>query len=182
MPCAADVLALLDAFAPGSDQVAARSTRLVRELIGQSPEPFSRHQFDPGHITASGLVLSPDARAVLLVFHRRLGRWLQPGGHVEPDDPSLEATARREVGEETGARLLADGAAMLVGVDVHSIPASRGEPAHQHYDFAFRFVAAGRRLEPDPEHQARWVDIAHLDQLEPDGALQRSLARALQKV
>ncbi len=53
----------------------------------------------PCHFTASGLVLC--AGHVLLVNHRRIGAWVPPGGHVEPDElPHL--TVLRELEEETG--------------------------------------------------------------------------------
>lgn len=176
----ADALALLDGFEPGPDEDAARSVPLVRALLAESPRPFSRYQFHPGHVTASALVLSPDARALLLVFHRRLGRWLQPGGHVEPGDPDLEAAARREAREETGVQLRSDGPAPLVGVDVHAIPARADEPAHRHHDLVFGFIAEGEQLAPSGGHRARWVAIERLDELHLDRALRRSLSRALE--
>src|SRR5258705_4171245 len=64
--------------------------------------PMSRDHFVPGHLTASAFVLSPERAAVLLIFHKKLGIWVQPGGHIEAEDESLEAAARRELGEEVG--------------------------------------------------------------------------------
>ena len=55
-------------------------------LLECSPEPFSRDQFVPGHITCTGLVIAPDRDGILLIHHRRLDRWLLPGGHVEAAD------------------------------------------------------------------------------------------------
>lgn len=72
-------------------------------------EPFSREQL-PAHFTASAAVVDPSGRRICLVDHVKLGRRLQPGGHVEPDDESPAAAALREVREETGlvpARLYA---------------------------------------------------------------------------
>lgn len=106
------------------------------EVGGRS---LSRTHFEPGHFTASGFVVSPDRRSLLLVHHEKLGKWLQPGGHVENDDADLEAAARREVVEET--RL---GSLDLLGpldVDIHRFPERGDEPAHDHFDVRFGFVA-----------------------------------------
>jgi 8-oxo-dGTP pyrophosphatase MutT (NUDIX family) len=128
-------------FDPGPGDRARRSRDATLRLLETVRQPFSRTTFDPGHVTASGIVLSPAGDRSLLVFHARLGRWLQPGGHVEPQDRDLAETARREVLEETGIRLDERVAPALVGIDVHEIPAARGEPLHLHHDLAFRLLA-----------------------------------------
>jgi len=60
------------------------------ELL-EARAPTSRSHFTPGHLTASGFVLSPERDAVLLIFHKKLGIWVQPGGHIEDGDDSLPA-------------------------------------------------------------------------------------------
>lgn len=123
-------------------------------LLACTPAPFSRHQFTPGHITATGLVLAPDRERLLLVHHRRLGRWLIPGGHVDAEDSAIWDTARREVIEETGAQLAADIRPRLVGIDVHGIPGKRGEPYHLHHDLIFQFQAVAEELQVSEESRA----------------------------
>jgi len=176
----ADVATLLDAFDPRGDARAALSVARVRALLAQSPDPFARTTYAPGHLTASGVVLSPDRGSVLLVYHRRLARWLQPGGHIEPEDESVTEAARREVLEETGVKLDRDRAALVVGVDVHAIPAARGEPPHWHHDLAVTFVARKKKLRPTEEvREAVWCALDDLDRYAVDGALRRSVKRAL---
>ncbi len=172
------MLRLLGGFDPGADHGAARSLELTRALLRQAPDPFSRSTFDPGHITASGIVLSPDRSRVLLVFHRRLQRWLQPGGHIEAADDDLVQTARREILEETGVGLDQRVAPLMVGVDVHQIPARADEPPHLHHDVVFRFVADGNRIAPEWGREVRWCDVDRLEDCGADGALRRSVARA----
>lgn len=107
-------------------------------------DPFDEHA-GPVHVTGSAIVVGP--RGVVLLRHRRLGIWLQPGGHIDPDETPWDA-ARREAHEETGldvafAEWDDDGAPPLVHVDVH--PGGRG---HTHLDL--RYVLDGGSADPDP--------------------------------
>jgi 8-oxo-dGTP pyrophosphatase MutT (NUDIX family) len=94
---------------------------------------------EPGHLTASALVLSADRSATLLTLHPRVGRWLQLGGHCEPGDPTLVAAALREATEESGI----DGLEIdpvPVRLDVHALTCSLGKPT-RHLDVQFRAYA-----------------------------------------
>src|SRR5689334_2923745 len=152
-------------FDPGDDPRAAASRTQILELLQQGNAAVARSNFSPGHVTASGIVLSPDGRQVLLVNHRRLRRWLQPGGHIEPGDTSTIEAAAREIVEETALEPLGRGRTRIVGVDVHEIPAARGEPAHLHHDVVWVFSATGA---PGGEEEACWFDVEHLDALDVD--------------
>lgn len=178
MPRAAEVLRLLSRFDPRADIRAVKSLEATRALLRQSADPFSRTSFDPGHLTASGVVLSRDRTRVLLVFHRRLQRWLQPGGHVEPTDDHLVDTARREVLEETGADLDPKVSPRLVGVDVHRIPARADEPPHWHHDLVFRFAARRDDIAPEWGREVRWCDVERLGDYDADEALRSAVSRA----
>lgn len=176
---ASDVLALLGTFDPGPDERAARSLKRTQALLERSDAPFSRYSFDPGHVTASGVVLGPERDRVLLVFHRRLMRWLQPGGHVEPDDEDIMAAARREVLEETGVELDPSVPPALVSVDVHHIPGRSDEPPHLHHDLVFRLVAHRDGIAGELGREVRWCEIDRLDDCQADEALRGSVTRAL---
>jgi 8-oxo-dGTP pyrophosphatase MutT (NUDIX family) len=153
-------------------------------LLAQSGDPFARDHFRPGHFTASAFVLSPDGDQLLLIQHRKLRRWLQPGGHVEATDTDLVATARREVAEETGIEQLTlahDGAFDL---DVHAIPALGVEPAHAHFDVRFLFRAGTLALARN-EHEvdaASFVPLGQLRAGKPDIATDASVMRAIHKL
>jgi 8-oxo-dGTP pyrophosphatase MutT (NUDIX family) len=176
----AAVAGLLSQFDPATDGEAAKSKELALALLDRSPEPFSRRQFNPGHITCTGLVLSPARDRILLVLHRRLQRWLLPGGHVEPDDPLIGDAGRREVVEETGAILRADSAPLLAGVDVHGIPPRRDEPFHLHHDLIFRFQAVSETFRRSAEvREVAWCSVAEFERYQLPGSIRRSYARAL---
>jgi 8-oxo-dGTP pyrophosphatase MutT (NUDIX family) len=173
-----DVMALIEGFDPSADGRALASVEQTLELLQSLPAPFHRTSYAPGHITASAVVLAPDLQHVLLVYHARLRRWLQPGGHVEPQDTTVQDTARREVLEETGLALDASSAPTLVAVDVHEIPETPAEPFHLHHDLMFHFTA-GDRGTLSPDHRAIWCRIADLPRFRVDGPLLRGVARAL---
>ena len=86
-----------------------------------------------------------------MVFHRHLKRWLQPGGHAEDSDATIEASARRELLEETG--LDPRGKWELLDLDIHVIPARPGQPAHEHFDLRFLCLPSQEIL---PELCACW--------------------------
>jgi len=73
-----------------------------RALLDEHGAGLLTRQAAPSHVTASAVVLSPDGALTCLVLHGRLGVWVQPGGHLEPEDMTLPLAAAREVEEETG--------------------------------------------------------------------------------
>jgi 8-oxo-dGTP pyrophosphatase MutT (NUDIX family) len=73
-----------------------------RSLLDEDGAALLTRHAAPSHVTASAIVLSPDGRRTCLVLHGRFNRWVQPGGHLEPDDMTLALAAAREVEEETG--------------------------------------------------------------------------------
>lgn len=132
---------LLERHTPYDD---TERDHLARTLDFVRRTPLCASRVTPeGHVTASAWLLSPDAGAALLVHHRKLGRWFQPGGHVE-DDATIQDAALREAREESGIvdlALLSEG---IFDVDVHLIPARKGEPDHWHFDLRF-LLQAGKR-------------------------------------
>jgi hypothetical protein len=114
----ADAVRTLTAFDPrDATQRALRADYLAH--LGGHPGGLDRDQ-DPGHLTASTLVVDPERGHELLTLHARLGRWLQLGCHVEPVDPGLHARARRARGA-TG--LVVD--AVPSRLDRHTVPGCR---------------------------------------------------------
>lgn len=157
-----------------------KSVDLIGMLLQHTERPYSREQFAPGHVTATGLVIDPEGR-IAMVLHGRLNRWLLPGGHVEAGDTSIAAAAAREVLEETG--LVVSGG-RVVGADVHGIPpkVKNGvvvEPYHQHHDVLVEFRAGAQELVLSEESQAvRWVALAEFDEFDVPANVRRAYARA----
>lgn len=112
--------------------------------------PFDEHA-DPTHVTGSAIVIGP--RGVVLHRHKRLGLWLQPGGHLEAGETPWDA-ALREAHEETGLTVRhAAGRPSLVHVDVH--PGPRG---HTHLDLRYLLEASTETFAPLPGESpaVRW--------------------------
>lgn len=142
--------------------------RRLSQLVAVVDDPWTRHRFDPGHVTASAFVLDPERAAVALVLHGKLGRWVQPGGHVEAEDVSHEHAARREVAEE----ILVDDVASLglIDLDIHRFPERSGDPAHLHFDLRWAFVAHRRHLGiGDGTSDVRWVPLDEVERMEEAG-------------
>ncbi|KAA3635636.1 MAG: NUDIX domain-containing protein [Armatimonadetes bacterium] len=155
-----DIEAVVRGYRPAGDS-ASYDTAVA--ALSQERPMWPRTEFSPGHFTASGFVASPDRQSLLLIHHNKLKRWLQPGGHIESDDRTVESAARREIAEETGIADLVRVGSSLVRVDAHSIPAHGHEPAHIHLDLAIGFVATSSRIGPlDEVLEAEWVPFDDL--------------------
>ena len=156
----------------------------IETFVRTHPDCFLRSCV-PGHVTGSAWILSADLTRVVLVHHRKLGRWLQPGGHADGDADPLRV-ALREAEEETALAGLAPlaGDRLPLDVDVHPIPARGDEPAHLHHDIRFLLVAApGQEPRPSAESTAvRWVERARLASLVTDESVLRLEARARARV
>ena len=174
------VYALLGTSLDAADELAEKSRELVLMLAAHAADPFSRSHFTPGHVTATAVVLHPASSRFLLVHHRRLDRWLLPGGHIEPGDRSLEDAARREAVEETGARIAHP--LGVVGVDVHGIPPGKGEPYHLHHDVIFGFIAASDGVLVSPESRAVvWAERSECDRYDIAQPILRAVLRAMER-
>lgn len=144
------------------------------------PAPTSRQQFVPGHLTASAFVLSPERDAVLLILHKKLQLWLQPGGHIEPNDASLLAAARREVAEEVGLVLPESVTGAVFDLDIHRIPARKDEPAHEHFDVRFCFHSPSLAFVTNDEVvDARWAPLSEIDRVTSDESVLRVVRKLL---
>lgn len=152
---------------------------LFSAFLASSPDVFERRH-PPGHFTGSAWLVSADGRRVLLTHHRKLGRWLQLGGHAD-GDADLARVALREAEEESGlAGLVVEGG--IFDLDCHAIPARGAEPEHWHYDVRYVVRATGSEAFAVGEESLdlAWVDIATLaGDPAMDDSLRRMAARWL---
>jgi 8-oxo-dGTP pyrophosphatase MutT (NUDIX family) len=170
------------------DDALTTAVRMLQALDDPARESFLRFIAEhddalvrscaPGHLTGSALVLEPVHERILLLFHRKLQKWLQPGGHAD-GDANLAAVALREASEETGI----EGMKVVVPaihLDVHRVEPPR-EPPHLHYDVRF-LVLAPEGAEAVGNHEStalRWVSLDELDALTDEPGLRALARRAL---
>lgn len=185
--------ALLESLADYADRYPLEGAVVSRiaALVRGHPDCFER-SCRPGHVTGSAWVVSRDFQSCLLVHHRKLGRWLQPGGHAD-GEAEVAAVALREAREEsglTGLELapLRDGRGnpAPLDVDVHVIPARYGpdgrltEDAHEHHDL--RFLVVGDAAEPPrasaESHAVRWFALDEAAALAGEESVVRMLRKA----
>jgi 8-oxo-dGTP pyrophosphatase MutT (NUDIX family) len=158
-PSSSELLAMLADHHPASPRE-ERSLAQIRRYVAWLPRPCDE-QADPVHVTGSAVVLDGEGHT-LLHRHKRLGIWLQPGGHVDVGESPVEA-ARREAQEETGIPLEAPGPGLppLVHVDVHE-----GGRGHLHLDLRYLLLGdANAPFAPAPGESDDLAWVA-LDQLE----------------
>lgn len=143
---------------------------LVRAIayVAQHEDCFYR-ELQPMHVTGSMWVVNPTREYVLMLHHKKLDRWFQPGGHADGQSDILQA-ALRETHEETGLdpthiKLLGNA---IFDIDIHAIPAMHGEPSHEHIDIRFLAEIDERLPIPgsDESHEVLWVhfyDVSHFN-------------------
>jgi len=163
------------------DDAEARHLARIAAFVEGHADPFDR-RIPEGHLTGSAFVIGDGGRRVLLLHHRKLQRWLQPGGHADVGETAGEVVALREAREETGLEGLRLHAAAPrpLDVDVHLIPARLGEPAHEHLDLRYLALADEGALVPARAEArvVKWFEWKELGPLDLDPGLLRGLAKA----
>ena len=168
---------LLDRYRPESE-AETNDVQRVRALVEATSDPWRRDL--PLHLTASALIAHPPTARVLLRWHQRQQAWLQVGGHGDPGESDPLAIATREAHEETGLADLAPwSSAEIRHVVIVSVPAGKGEPAHEHADIRF-FMATqtpdAARAE-NAKALLRWLSLAAAREATSEPNLRETLAR-----
>jgi len=155
------LLDLLQAYAALHPEE-SETVQIFRSFVADNARCFERDLW-AGHVTGSCWLVNGAGTHVLLTHHRKLGRWLQLGGHSDGDPQTLRV-AVREAQEESGLRVrpLTE---QIFDLDIHEIPARRVDPAHFHFDvrFALQTVGGDRFSVSDESLDLAWVPIGELE-------------------
>ena len=149
----------------------------ILTLLADYPDALER-SCRPGHLTGSALVIDPADHRILLLYHSKLQRWLQPGGHADGDS-DLARVALREAAEETGIKGLRV-VEPAIDLDVHVVNPPDEDP-HEHHDVRF-LVVAPSGAEPIGNHESqelRWIFSNDLGSIDADSGLCRLADRGL---
>lgn len=132
-----------------------------------------------GHLTGSAWILDEGRTRTLLTHHRKLGKWLQLGGHAD-GDPDLAAVALREAKEESGLESIRLLGPDLFDLDIHIIPARRDVPEHLHLDFRFVIKADAQTtvVVSDESLDLAWVPLETVHQLNPEESMLRMVRKS----
>ena len=172
-------LAAIERFTP-AEQIQAQHRDRLLEFVKGHPDALHR-TCEQGHLTASAWVVNHDATRGLVLLHAKVGRWLQPGGHVDGES-CLASVALREATEETGIAGL-EIWSEPVDIDVHLfVNRKRTEPDHLHFDVRF-LIRAPQAAVVRGNHESeelRWVGPEELADpvLDLDSSTRRLARRA----
>jgi 8-oxo-dGTP pyrophosphatase MutT (NUDIX family) len=143
------------------------------------PRAYHRDHL-PGHITGSAWVVNAARSKVLLLHHKKLNRWLQPGGHADGDENVLQV-ALRELQEETGLQKVKQLIEGIFDLDIHPIPTRKDFPAHDHYDVRFLFEADERSpiMVSEESFAVKWILFEELNLYTDNTSVHRMAAKTL---
>jgi len=139
---------------------AETTPKSISSFLQSSKNPFSRKN-QPGHFTGSAWIVNPDKTEILMTHHKKIGKWLQLGGHADGESDLLKVSQREAV-EESGINNFVTISNEIFDMDIHEIPPIGSDPKHLHYDIRFLLQA-----DPDKEsliisnesHDVAWIPL-----------------------
>jgi len=171
-------LKILTAHSP-FDEIESSFKQAILAFV-QRHDNFYKRTLECGHVTASAWITNPQYTHALMLHHKKLNRWLQPGGHVEQDS-DVSTAALREAREETGItnlQIIGDG---IFDIDIHTIPANRKETEHQHFDIRFLLEAAleATPAVSDESNDVRWFTLDEIAAINGEASIQRMILKTI---
>ena len=170
------LLTLLENYRSHYPAESAMTSRYI-DFVEANEDCFER-TLSIGHVTGSAFLIDSACERVLLTHHRKLDRWLQPGGHAD-GDTDVAAVGLKEAEEESGLEAISFFTPELLDVDIHAIPARKKEPEHFHYDCRFLLRSSGSDefVVSDESHDLAWVPFGDIRQYTDEESILRMLKK-----
>lgn len=145
--------------------------------VDQQPNCFDR-ALSVGHITASAWITDAAIEKALFTHHKKIGKWLQLGGHCDGNSNVVEV-AFTEAKEESGLIDFQFKQTAIFDVDIHLIPAHKTTAAHFHYDIRFWLIAdALLPLQISSESKdLKWLPIDEIEQYNNEVSIMRMVEK-----
>lgn len=166
-----EFLDLLSAFNCVFDSEISIKERFI-DFVQINEDCFERH-LEIGHITASAFIFDFANNKTLLLHHKKLNKWLQPGGHCDGEKDTL-SVAIKEVFEETGL-LIENQKQRIFDLDIHTIPENKGVSPHEHFDVRYLLLADSSipLIQNHETNQLKWVDMVEMEKYTTEESLIR---------
>ena len=148
---------LLNQYFP-KDQAEVDCKNRMLQFLLKHPDCFERF-LQVGHFTASAWLINRSGQKALLMHHKKLNNWLQLGGHADGDTDLLNVAIKEAI-EESGIDDIAPVQTTIFDIDIHTIPANKKDPEHEHFDvrFLLRVQSGVDFLKNDESNELRWID------------------------
>lgn len=145
---------------------------------------WQRENID-GHLTASAWIFDSSESKVLMIYHQKLEKWFQPGGHFEKSDLNLFDAATREAKEETGISEMEIFENEIFDIDVHSIPNHKEVLTHYHYDLRILMKASSKSELIENKNEVsfcNWIPMNKVQEYNNNTSVMRLLAKTTKKL
>jgi ADP-ribose pyrophosphatase YjhB (NUDIX family) len=173
-----DAIALLNAYQP-TDTSEQEAKAFIQSFVNENAEYWSRRTLS-GHLTGSAWITNTERTQAVLLHHKKLDIWVQPGGHMDDSDDSLVSASLREAVEETGLNSLALASESIFDLDVHEIPARKEEPKHWHLDVRYWFEAKDMTLSISEEsNDLKWLTRSEIENITSEESVLRMVRKTL---
>jgi len=171
-------LTQIAAFTPFNETEAAHQRAMLSFV--KRHHNFYKRTLVPGHVTGSAWIIDPTCNHALMLHHKKLNRWLQPGGHIE-EELDVLSSALREAQEETGIPDLKALGDAIFDLDIHVIPGNKKEAEHQHYDIRYLFEAELATIPSvsDESNDVRWFTLDEISKINSDASIQRMILKTI---
>lgn len=169
------MIELLEAYKPHSETESAIKERFI-DFVKENDDCFFRSNLK-GHITASAFVIDPEKGKLLLIHHKKLNKWLQPGGHCDGDTDTLNV-AIKEVFEETGV-MIEPNHQPVIDLDIHTIPERKGVPEHEHFDVRYLFEADSTLplIQNHETIEIKWIELQKIEDFTQEESIIRNISK-----